>query len=181
MCPATYPNWEKEVTNMWSLPDIVAMNNAAHENARKLERASRTLKLNRKRLRCDYCEKPAATAHLYYDIFSDDPKGLVALCQEHDDDHGSIPEGYFYCDGCNRLMAGNYTWELYHVCTDYGQFCINCYRENDLLDPDNWIPLSDADIAGVSFERVRHAKHLIAVGQDTPRALNSWATWSLAR
>jgi hypothetical protein len=171
MCPATYPYREKEATNMWSLPDIVAMNNASHENANRLERASRTLKLNRKRLKCDYCDEPAITADLYYDIFSSDPKGLVARCQEHDDDYGSIPEGYFYCDACNRLMVENYTWELYHACTDSGQFCINCYRENELLNPDNWISLTDIDIAGVSFKRVRHAKHLIAVGQDTPKGL----------
>jgi DNA-directed RNA polymerase specialized sigma24 family protein len=33
------------------------MNNAAHENANRLERASRTLKLDRKHVKCDYCQK----------------------------------------------------------------------------------------------------------------------------
>jgi len=71
--------------------------------------------------------KAATTAHLYYDICSDDPKGLVGRCQEHDDDFRNIPEGYFYCEGCNRLMVENYTWELYSVCTDSGKFCLNWF------------------------------------------------------
>src|SRR5262249_23923279 len=38
-------------------------------------------------------------------------------------------------------------------------------------NPQNWIPLTDVDIAAVTFEQVRRAKHLIAVAQETPKRL----------
>lgn len=159
---------------MWSLPDIVRMNaEAASASAREaLLRAVRQhLDSEGNPIHCDFCENEAEEVLQWFDIFSDDSKGVVAMCSEHYDAYGSTPEGYFWCDGCERLTVENYTWELYSVSTESGQFCLNCHRENELLNPDNWIPLTEEDIAGVNFERVRHAKHLIAVGQHTPEGL----------
>ena len=53
-------------------------------------------------MQCEFCDKPATktSRQYWYDIFSNDPKGVIGLCQEHENDYGSIPEGYFYCDAC---------------------------------------------------------------------------------
>src|SRR5437762_967324 len=160
---------------MWSLPDVRRLNaEAASDTAPKtiLKAVHQHLDSLGNPIHCDYCGNEAEEVSPWFDIFSDDSKGVVALCQEHYDKYGPAPEGYFWCDGCERLMAENYTWELYSVCTDSGQFCLNCYRETELQNSLNWIPLADPDIANLTFEQVRKAKHLIAVRQDTPKGLN---------
>ena len=159
---------------MFSLPDIVRMNaEAASATARKaiLRAVHKHLDSQGNPIYCDDSGNEAEEVSPWFDIFSDDAEGVVALCQEHYDSYGPTTEGYFWCEGCQRLMAENYTWELYFVNTDSGQYCLNCYRENELLNPDNWIPLTEKEIAGVGFERVRHVKHLIAVGQGVPKDL----------
>jgi len=40
------------------------------------------------------------------DILSNDPKRLLLECDECCDRYGT-PEGYFLCDGCERLMIEN--------------------------------------------------------------------------
>lgn len=157
---------------MWSLPDIVRMNaEAASARESLLGAVEKHLDSQGNPIQCDYCDSDAVEVTPYFDIFGDDPKGVVAMCPEHHAAYGSTPEGYFWCDGCERLMVENYTWELYSACTDSGQFCLNCHRENELLEPDNWIFLTEEQIAALNFDRVRHAKHLVAVGQKAPKDL----------
>jgi hypothetical protein len=62
---------------MWSLPDINSLNSRAASGAESLKRQVRS---KRKRK----CEMPAVRSYLFYDIFSDDPKGMFHLCEEHD-------------------------------------------------------------------------------------------------
>ena len=106
---------------MWSLPDIVRMNaEAASASAREalLGAVRKHLDSQGNPIHCDYCGNQAEEVSPWFDIFSDAAKGVVAMCQEHYDAYGPAPEGYFWCDGCERLMVENYTWELYGVCTD---------------------------------------------------------------
>lgn len=155
---------------MWALPNIVALNRQAALNARKLTNAARTGLLNRKPVKCDDCDENAVSVQPWYDIFSDKPKGLIAACEEHD--HG-IPEGYFFCDSCERLMIENYTWELYyHINANTSeQVCLNCYAKEYVPNPAKWLPLTDETIQRVSVETLRSAPHLIAVSGPVPKGL----------
>ncbi len=152
---------------MWSLPDIIAMNNAAAEEGhrKQLERAVKTGKLDGEPVECEYCERPAVRLDEYYDIFSDDPKGVVGLCERHSEDYGT-PEGYFRCDGCYKLHVENYTWENYYHVTDGEILCLNCYAREVVEDPESWIGLTDAEIEDVDFARIRHAPHIMAVKHE---------------
>jgi len=152
---------------MWALPDIKAMNNEAAANAAQLKRAVKSRKLGGKKLKCECadwgscgtCEGDIHT-YLWYDIFSDDPKGILALCDKHDGYTGSPLEGYFTCEECGRVMIENYTWERY----ESGGLCLNCLFDKNIGAPDNWIdqefcalPKDDA------VKIMRKAKHLIPV------------------
>jgi len=150
---------------MWALPNISAMNKEAANKATiaKLTRQARTLKVGNKKMTCDFCDKKATAARLWYDIFSDDPKGILATCQKHED----CEEGYFYCEDCGRLMVENYTWERY----ESNGLCLNCLAKRTIADTEEWIMLDDASIAGLTFDRVRQAKHLIAVSGPVPEGL----------
>lgn len=163
---------------MWSLPDLQRMNSEAYQMRKKLERAARTGFLDRKKLKCEWAEHDEPSHcegelrhYLWYDIFSDDPKGILTLCEHHDGYYGSPSEGYFECEGCNRVMTENYTWEMYRADTDYGTFCLPCYAANELLNPDNWIPLTDEAINGLTEKSIRKAKHLIGVKMPIPQGI----------
>jgi hypothetical protein len=144
------------------------MNAQAASQSKRLLRAVQTGKLDGKVIRCgcydhakqEDCRRKATYIKPYYDIFSDDPKGLVTACDRHEDECES--EGYFTCCACERLFVSNYTWELYNK----GDLCLNCYRERELAKPERWIELSPANIAAVTPEQVRKAPHLFAVGQN---------------
>jgi hypothetical protein len=156
---------------MWSLPDISRLNAEAagkrHRN--KLERAAKTGKLDGKRLECEQCDKKATRTALYFDIFSDDPKGISSACDEHED---GIEEGFFFCEDCERRFVENYTWELYyHVLPGGEQICLNCWAKRHLQEEKNWVVLTEQAIAGVTFEKVRKAPHLIAVSGRVPEGL----------
>jgi hypothetical protein len=156
---------------MWSLPDIRALNHQAKLDRATIEMLAKAgVAEDGSKLEClysrDECEGQLHT-HLYFDIFSDDPKGTVTVCEKHDGYYGSPAEGYFYCDDCGRVFIENYTWELY----SFEGVCLNCYRKSELRNPDNWIDLRNGGIEQLTFEQVRKAKHLLAVGQDTPKSL----------
>jgi len=160
---------------MWSLPDIKRMNEDAKAFEATLKRIVVTGKDNAgKKLRCEHhsrsCEG-AVRAIEYYDIFSDTPKGYIPLCEKHNGYYGTPDEGYFTCDACGRVFIENYTWEAYFRVGEGEILCLNCYREQELAKPENWIELTAENIAKVDFEQIRKAKHLLASGQAVPNGL----------
>src|SRR5436190_917258 len=66
---------------MWSLPDIRNLNERAAQNATKLSRAAE----RKRKPNCEYynCTRRADHSFLWFDIFSDDPKGIIHLCEQH--------------------------------------------------------------------------------------------------
>ena len=64
------------------------------------------------------CQSRATRSHLVYDIFSDDPKGVLHLCETHDGYSGDPVEGYFTCEDCERVIAENYTGKLQNHARD---------------------------------------------------------------
>ncbi len=161
---------------MWSLPGIKRLNEDAEAFNATLEYIVSTGKSqDGKPLPCEWEGHDPCQGEIhvyeYYDIFSDVPKGYLALCEKHDGYYGSPSEGYFECEGCGRVFVENYTWEMYRQDTDEGTLCLNCYRDQELANDENWLELSGQKIDRLTFFDVRKAKHLIAVGQDTPKEL----------
>ena len=163
---------------MWSLPDINRLNAEASSQKSRLEKALRTGVLNRKKLTCEWHDHDSPSRcegdlrhYVWYDIFSEDPKGILSLCEHHDGYYGSPSEGYFECEDCNRIMAENYTWELYFVDTDNGRVCLPCYAQRVINDEDRWIKLTDANIDSLSFDQVRKAPHCIGVKMPIPKGI----------
>src|ERR1051326_863960 len=109
---------------MWSLPDINRLNANAAVNAKRLQREA----CSRRKPNCEHwnCEENATVSHLTYDIFSDDPKGVLHLRERHDGYSGDPMEGYFTCQNCYQVMVENYTWELYHTWSDGQKICLKC-------------------------------------------------------
>lgn len=159
---------------MWSLPDINRMNAEAATPAAK-GLITKQLR-GRAKLECCMCDKPATlrSRQEYFDIFSDLPKGVIGLCAKHEEEYGGIPEGYFYCNQCNRLFVENYTWENYFSESEDGEIiCLNCKAEEYVGNPDNWLQLPEA-IADLDFNRVRQAGHVIAVKGPIPKGLKEY-------
>ncbi len=163
---------------MWALPNIIAMNQEAARNRPKFERAARTGKLDRKKIPCMYespeCEGEIRT-YLVFDIFSDDPKEVIGVCEHHDGYYGSPAEGYFTCEDCGRVMVENYTWERYDHVEDGSIYCLKCYAERELAEDSNWIVLSEASIDALTFSDIRKAKHLIGVEMPIPKSIEFFA------
>lgn len=106
--------------------------------------------------------------YLHFDIFSDQPKGILTLCEYHDGYYGNPTEGYFTCVDCERVHISNITWEVYSVATENGDVCIPCYLKRVLDGEKHWIQLTDEAINAVDFNRVRKAPHCIAVQMPIP-------------
>jgi hypothetical protein len=164
---------------MWSLPDINQLNAIAAAERPKLEREMRR---KRHRPNCEVypCAERSAGSEPYFDIFSDDPKGLVHTCSEHS---AVDLDGYFYCEHCERLMVENYTWERYRVELDGMTLCLKCAAEIYFCDEQNWIEprlvksvvlrprqgrLFDA-VSGVL--NIAQCRHVLAVKQPTPEVV----------
>lgn len=162
---------------MWSQPDIRAINERAAKDEKKLVRSLSTLKVNGKPLECEckdwgssHCSGPI-NAYPWYDIFSDKPKGILALCQHHDNYSGSPCEGYFTCDDCGRVFIENYTWEYYHTMVGDELLCLPCAAKRYINDDKNWIELTPKNIKATSFGDVCQAKHVIGVDMPVPKQL----------
>lgn len=143
---------------MWALPNIAALNrDAASPEGQARIAAELSGEID---MECELCGKEPVVRKPYFDVFSTMPKGVVALCEKHEDND----EGYFECDGCDRLFILNYTWEMYRVFDPAtGEtHCINCAREKYLADDANWY---DAKLRVINFDVIRKAPHLFAVGQ----------------
>ena len=172
-------NLQKRRTTIFSLPDINRMNSEAYQNKKKLERACHTGTLDRKKLVCEWSDHDDPSRcegelrhYLWYDIFSNDPKGILTLCEHHDGYYGSPSEGFFECDSCGRVHTENYTWERYEAITEDGRsLCLPCYAEETLVEDSNWIPLTDEAINAVTETAVRKAKHLIGVRMPCPAGI----------
>jgi hypothetical protein len=159
---------------MWSLPDINRMNAKAESDQDKYQKILRTGKDGRTKVKCESeDEHCAGEVRLtpWYDIFSDDIKGINAACEYHDD-HQGMAEGFFYCDGCNRVMIENYTWELYYAFTKDGEkLCLPCYAYEVLRDEDQWTPLTDERIESLTLDDLRKAPHCIGVKMPIPKQI----------
>ena len=167
---------------MWSLPDIQRLNSQAQLNREKLEHAVQTGVLDGRRLRCKYSKNCLGQLwhQLWYDVFSDDPKGIITQCEYHCHQHGT-PEGYFWCGACHRLMVENYTWEVYSTLSEDGQqVCLRCAAEYYIKDENNWIALTDEDIAVITFDVVRRkARHVLAVRMPVPEQIQFFDSLTL--
>lgn len=165
---------------MWSLPDINRMNAEAVTKQDKLKLACETGEFDGEKLVCEWqdhddpsrCEGELRH-YFWYDIFSDDPKGIVTLCEHHDWYYGRPTEGYFECEGCNKIFTENYTWERYEAVTpDGSSLCLPCYAYEVLHDDDRWIELTDEKIAALTFNKdVKKAPHCIGVKMPIPKGI----------
>jgi len=127
---------------MWSLPDIVRMNEEAASEAAQAKLQHEVESPHEHS--CEVCEwngkdTPADYSYLWFDIFSQDPKGTIFLCEQHDGYTGSPIEGYFTCAECERVFIENYTWELYSTVVGYDQLCLPCALKRYLEDDSHWI------------------------------------------
>lgn len=175
---------------MWSLPDIKRLNAEAAEKARiKGETLSEPgaekqgdmltgeftelpepiVEPNEEDYEeCEWCEDRAEHTLEWYDIFSDDPKGEMNLCEEHYEDR-IYSDSYFECDTCDRLMIMNYTWENYYVVGDGYIQCLRCAFEEFIKEPTIAITKDNVDdimedIAERRFDALEEiCPHLIAV------------------
>jgi hypothetical protein len=154
---------------MWSLPNIQVMNASAHATVKPLRRKLSRFRKHKERIECDRCGEPATWAEEFFDIFSEDPKGIFALCDKHRDYLG---EDYFECGYCDRLMISNYTWEVYYHDDEHlGRICLPCYARITIDNPLNWIELTEENIEALTFEDLRKARHLIGVSMPIPEGL----------
>lgn len=165
---------------MWSLPDINLLNARAAAEASKLKRAAR--RGPGKRQQCEYygCQSRAVESVPWFDIFGDDPKGLVHVCSEHPAD--SVGE-MFTCEACGRLMVDHYTWERYAVDRDGITLCLKCAADQHFGDAANWLdpravkqvvlepnglPLFDPKTGVLNVARCRH---VLGVKQPLPAGI----------
>lgn len=169
---------------MWSLPDIQRLNAAAVTNRQALEDAVLTGVLHGEQVVCNDADENCCGSlryELWFDVFSDLPKGIVGHCAHHRELHG-VPTNYFRCDVCRHLFVEIYAHEPYSINTNKGLMCLPCAAEYYIGSPSNWIELTEANIETLDFERVRIAAHVLAVGMPVRRAFNSLAAsnWTCA-
>jgi hypothetical protein len=155
---------------MWSLPDIAVMNSRAAAKKPSLLKAVGT-GIDPETGKQATCEREDQNCsgnvrgEPWFDIFSDDPKGVVFLCENHGGDYNR--DEYFRCEDCERLMLDHITWERYVHDTEDGPICLNCYAKRVMDDPKSWVPLTKARIDMVDFSLLRKAPHIIAVSGPT--------------
>jgi hypothetical protein len=165
---------------MWSLPDIKSLNARAASGAKSLKRQARS---KRKR-KCEYwkCETPAVRSYLTYDIFSDDPKGVLHLCDGHDGYSGDPDEGYFTCEDCQRVLVDHYTWERYQIDYDGASLCLKCAAERYFDDEDHWLNPQEVNVVAMEpgaplFARATGTlnlaafRHVLGVSQPLPKGI----------
>jgi hypothetical protein len=165
---------------MWSLPDIRRLNEeavAVAQSERSYEAQARDLvDGDGDPAMCEFCyhnEEPTEAVYgtVYYDPFSDDPKGVIFecyMCREN----GYYSEHYFECDDCGRMHVLNYTWELYRASSEDGaELCIPCYAKRCIEDESRWLRLTPEVIDGLNFEQVRSAPHIRVVSGPVPEGL----------
>lgn len=161
---------------MWSLPDIKRMNRIASEAERRRAIHRQKRKLlgdDGQPAKCQVhgCGRKAEHAEYWYDVFSNDPKGVEFMCAEHAEERGCL-ENSFKCSECGRVFVENYTWERYvHDHDDGRSLCLNCWRDECLAQDENWIDLSAKDREALTLNDLRAAPHLLCVDMDVPENL----------
>jgi len=122
---------------MWSLPDIQRMNERAAAQSRQVKREA----ARKRKPQCSHygCEQRAAKSFLYYDIFSNQPKGVVHVCDRHHNGLQPDDDELFFCEGCQRVMVDHYAWERYQVVIGDTVLCLKCAAKQYFSDPKNWI------------------------------------------
>jgi hypothetical protein len=155
---------------MWSQPDNAERNSRAATEKPLIEKAvgDGTDPDTGKAATCEREDQNCSgkvRGEPWFDIFSDDPKGVVFLCENHSGDYDR--DEYFRCEDCERLMIDHITWERYVHETDAGPVCLNCYAARVIADPKAWITLTKKAIDALTFDDVRKAPHIIAVSGPT--------------
>ena len=161
---------------MWSLPEINSLNLHAKSCATAYDREAR-FKTSRKHP-CEGCGRPSTHHDKYFDIFSDDAKGVRHTC-ERCYDNGRADEGYFTCGCCGRLMVQNYTWEVYSVERDGQTFCLACAakdyfgHDKNAINPQSVVdvelnPGSDRPLLKDGILNLAKAPHALGVKQPVP-------------
>ena len=155
------------------------MNARAAANASKVKSASKhPEKFHCARCACFGRQTPSDRAYIIYDIFSDDPKDVLYLCDNCDGQSGDPWEGYFTCADCSRVMVENYTWERY--CTTRGDdtVCLACAAKEHFAEAANWI--DPRAVVSVELEpeggplfadgvlNVARCRHVLGVSQPIP-------------
>jgi len=165
---------------MFSLPDINALNARAKSCATAFDRETKVKKSVKHG--CECCGKPSTRHDKWYDIFSDDAKGVRHLCEEHAES-GSGDEGYFTCECCDNLTVENYTWEYYRVEIGGLTVCLKCAAKRYFGDDDNLLDPKDVksvilDPSTVSKRFIKDgvlnlakAKHVLGMKQPLPEGI----------
>lgn len=151
---------------MWLLPNITAMNQAAATGKAALQQAlhSGIDPATGELIECDLCDATATERQLYFDIFSDDPKGIVGTCDQHE---GYEQENFLYCSRCEQLFIRNYTWESYSHISEGEEICLNCWADEVLADDSPyWIDLERFRPEQFTWDILRLAPHCIAVSGE---------------
>ncbi len=162
---------------MWALPDIKVMNERAAANAKNLKRRLRRGPGKRRACEVYGCGGKAFESVPWFDVFSDIRKGLNHVCTQH---AGEDVEGFFRCEGCQRVMIDHITWVRYQVELNGTTLCLKCAAGEYFKDPANWIDpklVKDAGFAdnGVplfdpmtGFLNLARCKHVLGVEQTPP-------------
>ncbi len=95
--------------SMWSLPDIQRRNAAAFTNREALENAVLTGVLHGERVACSDADENCRGLlkyELWFDIFSDHPKGIIGQCAHHRELSG-VQTGYFRYERASTMLTSN--------------------------------------------------------------------------
>jgi hypothetical protein len=167
---------------MWCLPDINRLNEKAAAQASALKREA----VRKRKPKCEVygCTRRASVSTLWYDIFGDDPKGVLHTCSVHswDDD----PD-LFRCENCERVMVDRYTWERYQVELHGDLLCLRCAAQRYFDFPQNWINPNEvkqvvlAQGEELLFDRetgvlnITRCPHVLATQQPLPSGIVFYA------
>jgi hypothetical protein len=163
---------------MWSLPDINRLNAEAASNTNRIRREA----ARERKPQCEIhgCTERASESTLWFDVFSEDPKGVIHTCSDHswEDD----PD-LFRCENCERVMVDHYTYERYSVELHGDVLCLQCAAKRYFGLEQNWIephavrqvrlerrdgPLFDRETGVLNIARCRH---VLAVRQPLPSGI----------
>ena len=87
----------------------------------------------------------------------------VHTCTEHPN---------LICPACRFAEGQQHTWERYETRDEHGNsLCLPCAAKQYIEDDSNWIRLTDEDIAVVTFDVIRKAKHVIGVEMPVPKGI----------
>lgn len=145
---------------MWSLPDIVRLNDAAAEAAKTKTYEQQAA--NPQEHQCLVCEwqgqeTPADYGYVIHNVFGPHPDEAVFVCEDHDGTTGSPLEGYFSCAQCEKYFAENITWEKYNTIVNGEEFCLPCALQSYIAHAPNWIPLNEVESVVIDAEAARDA------------------------